>query len=69
MKLQLSVLSGCPELYAINKAKNRGKSHIRNLIPSRIRTIDKTRLVKKLGRITADTQKQVLAVLAELFAG
>jgi mRNA interferase MazF len=38
------------------------------VVLDRIRTIDKARLVKKLGRIAADTQKQVLAVLAELFA-
>ncbi len=39
------------------------------VVLDQIRTIDKARLVKKLGRIATDTQKQVLAVLAELFAG
>ena len=38
------------------------------IVVDQIRTIDKVRLVKKLGRIAADTQKEVLAVLAELFA-
>jgi len=33
-----------------------------------IRTIDKARLVKKLGKIEAEAQNQVLAVLAEMFA-
>ncbi|WP_322494844.1 type II toxin-antitoxin system PemK/MazF family toxin [Chloroflexus sp.] len=33
-----------------------------------IRTIDKSRLVSYLGQIDRSTQKQVLAVLAELFS-
>lgn len=33
-----------------------------------LRTVDKTRLLKRLGRVTADEQKAVLASLAELFA-
>jgi mRNA interferase MazF len=33
-----------------------------------IRTIDKTRLVKKLGQISQDEQKLVLDTLAEMFA-
>ena len=33
-----------------------------------LRTIDKSRLIKRLGRINTTTQKHVLAVLAELFA-
>lgn len=33
-----------------------------------IRTVDKTRLVKSLGRISQDTQDEVLSALAELFA-
>ncbi len=32
------------------------------------RTIDKTRLIKRLGRVRPSTQKAVLAVLAEMFA-
>jgi mRNA interferase MazF len=38
------------------------------IVLDQIRTIDKTRLVKLLGRISAPAQKQVLAVLAEMFA-
>jgi mRNA interferase MazF len=33
-----------------------------------IRTVDKIRLVKKLGRIDAQAQSAVLSVLAEMFA-
>jgi len=33
-----------------------------------LRTVDKGRLMKKLGRISAETQKKVLKVLAEMFA-
>ncbi len=38
------------------------------IVMDQIRTLDKTRLVKKLGRITTKTQNQVLKVLAELFS-
>ncbi len=38
------------------------------IVLDQIRTIDKTRLVKLLGRISAPTQRQVLAALAEMFA-
>ena len=38
------------------------------IILDQIRTVDKTRLVKKLGTINAVTQKAVLIVLAEMFA-
>ena len=33
-----------------------------------IRTIDKARLIQKLGRIDEETQEEVLAILAEMFA-
>jgi mRNA interferase MazF len=33
-----------------------------------IRTVDKVRLVKRLGRIGPATQRRVLEVLAEIFA-
>lgn len=39
-----------------------------HIVLDQIRTVDKVRLVRWLGRIAADTQAQVLAVLAELFA-
>ncbi len=38
------------------------------IVLDQIRTVDKVRLVKKLGKINAETQKQVLSVLAEMFA-
>jgi mRNA interferase MazF len=38
------------------------------VVLDQIRTVDKSRLVKKLGKISADTQKEVLAVLMEMFA-
>ncbi len=38
------------------------------IILDQIRTVDKIRLVKKLGTISAATQKAVLAMLAEMFA-
>jgi mRNA interferase MazF len=39
------------------------------IVLDQIRTVDKARLVKRLGKITENEQKQVLAVLAEMFAG
>jgi mRNA interferase MazF len=38
------------------------------IVLDQIRTVDKARLVKKLGRIEVECQKEVLGVLAELFA-
>ncbi len=38
------------------------------IVLDQIRTVDKTRLVKKLGRISQSTQGAVLALLAEMFA-
>ncbi len=38
------------------------------IVLDQIRTVDKARLVKKLGKISAEIQKEVLAVLAEMFA-
>jgi mRNA interferase MazF len=38
------------------------------VVLDQLRTIDKTRLVKRLDRVSATIQKQVLAVLAEMFA-
>ena len=37
------------------------------IVLDQLRTVDKTRLVKRLGRLAAGEQKQVLAVLAEMF--
>ncbi len=38
------------------------------IVLDQIRTVDKTRLVKKLGSIEVKTQEKVLSVLAEMFA-
>ena len=38
------------------------------IVLDQIRTVDKTRLVKKLGQIDSDEQKTVLDTLAEMFA-
>lgn len=38
------------------------------IVLDQIRTVDKRRLIKQLGRIETRTQRQVLDVLAELFA-
>lgn len=38
------------------------------IVLDQLRTVDKTRLVKLLGRINPETQHTVLAVLAEMFA-
>ncbi|MUG95500.1 type II toxin-antitoxin system PemK/MazF family toxin [Scytonema sp. UIC 10036] len=39
------------------------------IVLDQIRTVDKTRLVKQIGQISADEQKAVLDTLAEMFAG
>lgn len=39
-----------------------------HIVLDQIRTVDKRRLIKHLGRISPTTQARVLAVLAELFA-
>ena len=38
------------------------------VVLDQIRTVDKTRLIKKLGSIDANTQEDVLSKLAEMFA-
>ena len=38
------------------------------IVLDQLRTVDKIRLVKRLGRVSEATQKEVLAVLAEMFA-
>ena len=38
------------------------------IVLDQIRTVDKNRLVKKLGRISPDEQKILLDILAEMFA-
>ena len=38
------------------------------VVLDQIRTVDKTRLVKRLGRIDKQTQTEVLSVVGEMFA-
>lgn len=38
------------------------------VVLDQIRTIDKSRLVQKLGRIDKQTQEEILTILAEMFA-
>jgi mRNA interferase MazF len=38
------------------------------VVLDQIRTVDKSRLVRKLGQISESTQNEVLATLAEIFA-
>jgi mRNA interferase MazF len=38
------------------------------IVLDQLRTVDKSRLIKRLGRISSTTQRRVLSVLAELFA-
>lgn len=39
------------------------------IVLDQLRTVDKVRLVKRLGRIGSSVQSAVLAALAEMFAG
>ena len=39
------------------------------IVLDQIRTVDKTRLARKLGRISKETQREVLSVLNEMFSG
>jgi mRNA interferase MazF len=39
-----------------------------HIVLDQLRTVDKSRLIKRLGRISPAAQKRVLGVLAELFA-
>jgi mRNA interferase MazF len=38
------------------------------VVLDQVRTVDKSRLVQKLGRIDKQTQQEVLSILAEMFA-
>ncbi|MFY9610628.1 MAG: type II toxin-antitoxin system PemK/MazF family toxin [Blastocatellia bacterium] len=38
------------------------------VVLDQLRTVDKTRLVRKLGTVTRPTQERVLSVLAEMFS-
>jgi len=39
------------------------------IVLDQLRTVDKVRLVRRLGRISPSAQTTILAVLAEMFAG
>jgi len=47
-------------------AKFQGKEG--QVVLDQIRTVDKSRLVRKLGRVSKSTQRDVLQILAETFA-
>ena len=38
------------------------------VVLDQIRTVDKSRLVRKLGKVNKQTQEKVLSILAEMFA-
>jgi mRNA interferase MazF len=38
------------------------------IVLDQVRTVDKVRLIKRLGRLSSDEQAAVLRVLAEMFA-
>jgi mRNA interferase MazF len=46
----------------------RFKGKVGQIVLDQIRTVDKTRLVRRLGRLDPKTGMKVLALLAELFA-
>ena len=48
------------------KCRFQGKNG--HIVLDQLRTVDKARLVKRLGRIDGSTQNKVLSVLAEIFA-
>ena len=48
------------------KCKFQGKQG--QIVLDQIRTVDKTRLVRKLGKVNKQTQEEVLAALGEMFA-
>lgn len=39
------------------------------ILPDQMRTIDRARLIKRMGRVDAATLRSVLEVLSEMFAG
>ena len=52
-----------PTRVTCNFKKKKGQ-----IVLDQIRTIDKTRLIKKLGKIDPETQLEVISVLQRLFA-
>jgi mRNA interferase MazF len=49
------------------RAKCRFQGKEGQIVLDQIRTVDKIRLVKKLGKINVSTQKEVLVILMEMF--
>ena len=54
---------GYPTRISCNFKKKKGQ-----IVLDQVRTIDKTRLIKKLGSINPETQLEVISVLQRLFA-
>ena len=50
------------------RVSSRIKGKQGQIVLDQLRTVDKTRLVRKLGTLTRPTQGQVLSVLAEMFS-
>ena len=52
----------------INGTRINGNGKKRQIVLDQIRTIDKIRLIKRLGKIDKNTAQKVLEILAEMFA-
>jgi mRNA interferase MazF len=50
------------------RVRCRFKGKAAQIVIDQLRTIDKSRLVKRLGRVSATAQKSVLSILSEMFA-
>jgi mRNA interferase MazF len=72
MNLHLSTLVIAPMTTKGSLYPSRIPVHFQNkdghIVLDQIRTVDKTRLIEKLGTITPDEQQAVLSALAEMFA-
>ena len=58
-----TAVKDCPTRVSCKFKKKKGQ-----IVLDQIRTIDKTRLIKKLGTINPETQIEVISVLQRLFA-
>ena len=52
----------------INGTRINGNGKKGQIVLDQIRTIDKIRLIKRLGKIDKNTAQKVLEILAEMFA-
>jgi len=52
----------------INGTRINGNGKKGQIVLDQIRTIDKIRLIKRLGKIDENTAQKVLEILAEMFA-